>query len=94
MPITSINKPVDPAERRARRGNKFLFPAPDDRRCEAIATGTGDRCSSFAFWWCRRDGRQVCTHHFRAPSIKYADGCGDRVGAYRDAMAKALGDAA
>ena len=67
------------------------FPAPDDRRCDAIAADTRDRCAHFATWF--RDGRQVCFGHFRKPTIKYADECGDRVGAYREMMALALRDA-
>jgi hypothetical protein len=55
-----------------------------------IANGTGDRCSRFGTWF--RGGRQVCYVHFTKPSIKYARGCGDRVGAYREMMAQALGD--
>jgi hypothetical protein len=66
------------------------FPVPDLRRCDAIATGTGDRCSHCAVWF--RNGRQVCPQHFTKPSIEYAPGCGDRVGAYREMMAQALGD--
>jgi hypothetical protein len=68
-----------------------LYPAPDQRRCDAIATDTSERCSHFAGWF--RDGRQVCTHHFKSPAINYANGCGDRVSAYREMMALALGAA-
>jgi hypothetical protein len=102
--ITSINKPIDPADPADARDRFAIppprYPAPDDRRCDAIAKPSQHplydwerefhRCRLFATWW--RDGRQVCTHHFRSPTIKYTPGCGDRVGAYRDAMARALGD--
>jgi hypothetical protein len=67
------------------------IPAPSDRRCDAMSTGTSVRCSLFANWF--RGGRYVCHHHFNAPSVKYASGRGDRVGAYREMMAIALGDA-
>jgi hypothetical protein len=76
------------------------YPAPDHRRCDALAKPSDHpqhewehdfhRCRLFARWW--RDGRQVCWQHFEMPKVQYADGCGDRVGAYRAAMARALGD--
>lgn len=64
--------------------------APDTKRCDAIATDTDSRCRKFATWF--RDGRQVCTSHFRRDEIEYAAESFDRVGAYAATMARALGD--
>ena len=80
---------------------KSRYPAPDDRRCEAIAEPQGPydwnedthRCGRYALWWCRRDGRQVCPQHLEKPNVKYARDGADRAGAYREMMALALGDA-
>jgi hypothetical protein len=65
--------------------------APDDRRCDAIADMTFQRCAKHALWF--RDGRQVCHVHFHKPDIEYAADSFDRVGAYAKAIALALGDA-
>jgi hypothetical protein len=65
------------------------YPTSDIRRCDAVANASGERCKHYATWW--RDGRQVCTHHFERGLNLYT--CGDRVDAYRRAMARALGDA-
>jgi hypothetical protein len=64
------------------------YPAPDIKRCDAVAIDSGERCRRYATCW--RDGRQVCTYHFERGLNSYT--CGDRVGAYRRVLARALGD--
>jgi hypothetical protein len=59
----------------------------DNRRCDALAHHNR-RCRLIASQL--RGGRQVCFYHFKIRKIRYARG--DRVGTYREMMARALGD--
>ena len=43
--------------------------APDDKRCDALARGTGRRCNSYGHYF--RHGRVVCVSHRDAPTVEY-----------------------
>lgn len=72
-----------------KRGREL--PAPDWRRCDAIAK-PAHRCSNYATR--RREGYQLCWQHFEQANVRYSPDAHRfrRVHEYAAMMVVALGD--